>query len=142
MYSKIIVTLDGSAYAERALPHAEALAKGLGVKLVLLQVVPYPAVQDQAVEGDWAKEDRDYMSGLAEGLKSRGVDTEIEVLWGPVAQKIVEYADADEQALLVMGSHGRTGLARLAFGSVTEAVLREVKTTPVLVCRCLPRDSK
>jgi len=142
MYSKIIVTLDGSVYAERALPHAEALAKGLSVKLVLLQVVPYPTVQDQAVEGDWAKEDRDYMGGLSEGLKSRGVDTEIEVLWGPVAQKIVEYADADEQALLVMGSHGRTGLARLAFGSVTEAVLHDVKTTPVLVCRCLSRDSK
>ena len=140
MYSKIIVTLDGSVYAERALPHAEALAKGLGVKLVLLQVVPYPQVQDEAIEDDWAKEDREYMGGLAEGLKSRGVDTEIEVLWGPVAQKIVEYADADEQALLVMGSHGRTGLARLAFGSVTEAVLHDAKTTPVLVCRCLEHD--
>jgi len=142
MYSKIIVTLDGSAYAERALPHAEALAKGLGLKLVLLQVVPYPEVQDEAIEDDRAKEDREYMGGLSEGLKSRGVDAKIEVLWGPVAQKIVEYADADEKALLVMGSHGRTGLARLAVGIVTEAVLRDVKTTPVLVCRCLSHDSK
>jgi len=142
VYSKIIVTLDGSGHAERALPHGEALAKGLGVKLVLLQVVPYPEVKDEAVEEDYAKEDREYMSGLAEGLKSHGVDTEIEVLWGDVAEKIVEYAEADEQALLVMSSHGRTGLARLAFGSVTGAVLHDAKTTPVLVCRCLSHDCK
>ena len=142
MYSKIIVTLDGSGHAERALPHAEALAKGLGIKLVLLQVVPYPQVKDEAVEEDWAQEDREYMGGLSEGLKSRGIDTEIEVLWGDVAEKIVEYAEADDQALLVMSTHGRTGLARLAFGSVTQAVLHDAQTTPVLICRCLTHDCK
>lgn len=142
MYSKIIVTLDGSVHAERALPHAEALAKGLGVKLVLLQVVPYPEVKDQAVEEDYAKEDREYMNGLAIGLESRAVDTEIEVLWGDVAEKIIEYAETDEQALLVMSTHGRTGLARLAFGSVTQAVLHDAKTTPVLVSRCMHPGSE
>ena len=138
MYNKIIVTLDGSEYAELALPHAEALAKGLGTKLVLLQVVPYPEVKDEAEEDEMAELDREYMGGISEGLKSRGVDTEIEVLWGPVAQKIVEYADADE-SLLVMSSHGRTGLARVAFGSVTEAILHEAKT-PVLVIRCMDHE--
>ena len=136
MYSKIVVTLDGSSQAECALAHAQALAKGLGVKLVLLQIVPYPEVRDEAVESDWAAEARRYMNEFAEAIRSEGVETETEVLWGEVAEKIVEYVEADKHALLVMSTHGRTGLARLAFGSVTERVLKEAKTTPVLMVRC------
>jgi nucleotide-binding universal stress UspA family protein len=135
MYSKIVVTLDGSAYAECALSHAEVLAKGLGVELVLLQVVPYPEVRDEAIEADWQSSIRTYMNDLAVGLKAQGIKVRIEVLWGDVAEKIVEYVEADEQALLVMSTHGRTGLAKLAFGSVSERVLKDAKTTPVLICR-------
>ncbi len=137
MYSKIVVTLDGSAHAECALSHAEALAKSLGVELVLLQVVPYPEVRDEAVELEWQEAARKYMDDIAAGLKSLGVESRVEVLWGDVAEKIVEYVEEDKNALLVMSTHGRTGLAKLAFGSVTERVLREAKTTPVLVCRCM-----
>lgn len=137
MYSKIIVTLDGSPNAECALSHAMVLAKGLGVKIALLQVVPYPEVRDEAIEGDWVDAARKYMNGLAESVRAEGIETQIEVLWGAVVDKIVEYAEADKMALLVMSTHGRTGLAKLAFGSVTEQVLREAGTTPVLVCRCL-----
>jgi len=136
MYSKIIVTLDGSSHAECALAHAQALAKGLGVKLVLLQVVPYPEVRDEAVESDWAAQARRYMEQYAEAARSDGVEVEVEVLWGDVVEKIIEYAKNDTWALLVMSTHGRTGLARLAFGSVTERVLKEAKATPVLVVRC------
>ncbi len=137
MYSKIVVTLDGSAHAECALSHAEVLAKSLGVELVLLQVVPYPEVRDEAIEADWQAAARKYMNEIAAGLKGLGIKTSVEVLWGNVAEKITEYVEADKQALLVMSTHGRTGLAKLAFGSVTESVLREATTTPVLICRCL-----
>ncbi len=137
MYSKIVVTLDGSAHAECALSHAEILARNLGVELVLLQVVPYPEVRDEAVELEWQEAARKYMDDIAAGLKSLGVESRVEVLWGDVAEKIVEYVEEDKNALLVMSTHGRTGLAKLAFGSVTERVLREAKTTPVLVCRCM-----
>jgi nucleotide-binding universal stress UspA family protein len=137
MYSKIILTLDGSAHAECALPHAQALAQGLGVKLVLLQIIPYPEVRDAGVEGDWADQGRKYMDGLVVDLKQSGVkDVEEVILWGEVPQQIMEYTQANEDALLVMSTHGRTGLARLAFGSVTDAVLRGASSTPVLVCRC------
>ena len=113
------------------------LARGLGVKLVLLQIIPYPEVRDAGVESDWADQGRKYMDGLATALKQSGVtDVEEVVLWGEVPQQIMEYAQADGDALLVMSTHGRTGLARIAFGSVTEAVLREASSTPVLVCRC------
>jgi nucleotide-binding universal stress UspA family protein len=137
MYSKIILPLDGSTHAECALPHAEALAKGLGVKLVLVQVIPYPEVRDAGVESDWATRDRQYMDGILADLKKSGLeDIQVEVLWGEVHKEIVNYAQADEDALIVMSTHGRTGLAKLAFGSVTEAVLREVTAVPVMVCHC------
>ena len=102
-----------------------------------LQVVPYPEVRDEAIEADWQEAARKYMNEIAAGLKGLGVKASVEVLWGNVAEKIVEYVEADKQALLVMSTHGRTGLAKLAFGSVTERVLREAQTTPVLICRCL-----
>jgi nucleotide-binding universal stress UspA family protein len=137
MYSKIILPLDGSAHAECALPHAAALAKGLGVKLILLQVIPYPEVRDAGVEAEWATRDRQYMDGIAVDLKKSGVkDVQVEVLWGEVQKEIVDYAQADEDALIVMSTHGRTGLAKLAFGSVTEAVLRQATAVPVTVCHC------
>jgi nucleotide-binding universal stress UspA family protein len=137
MYSKIILPLDGSAHAECALPHAEALAKGLSVKLVLLQVIPYPEVRDAGVEADWAAQGRQYMDGIAADLKTSGLnDVQVEVLWGEVYKEIIDYAQADENALIVMSTHGRTGLAKLTFGSVTEAVLREATAVPVMVCHC------
>ena len=137
MYSKIIVPLDNSALAECALPHGEALARGLGIKLVLLQVVPYPEVRDAAVEADWASKTRDYLDDLAEDLKTSGVpEVEVEILWGEIPRTIVEYAQADEKALVVMSTHGRTGLSKLAYGSVTESVLHEATNIPVLIVRC------
>jgi nucleotide-binding universal stress UspA family protein len=137
MYNKVVVTLDGSELAERTLPHAEAIARGLGVELVLLHVVPFPAVHDAGVEGELEEIDRMYLEGLAQDLKTRGVDTEVEVLWGEVAPEIVDYVREHKGALLVMATHGRTGLSRLAYGSVTESVLHEARTTPVLVVRSL-----
>ena len=136
MYSKIILPLDGSGHAECALPHAEFLAQKTGVKLVLLQVIPYPEVRDAGIEVDWADDARSYLEDIATDLRSQGVKVEIEVLWGEVSEKIVEYAQADEDALIVMSTHGRTGLAKLAYGSVAEAVLHQANAVPVLICRC------
>jgi nucleotide-binding universal stress UspA family protein len=135
MYKKVIVTLDGSELAEKALPHAEAIARGLGVKLVLLHVVPYPLIEEVGVEGDLQKRDRRYLEGLAQNLRSRGLETEVKILWADVPTKIIEYAEEDQTALVVMSTHGRTGLTKLAHGSVTASVLHEARTTPVLIVR-------
>ena len=140
MYDKIVVTLDGSAYSECALPPAEALAHSLGVKIVLLHVVPYPDVQDGGVEFDYGARAREYLSSVAQRIRDAGpevLEVEIEVPWGDVVGTIVDYVEADEQTLLVMASHGRKGLTRLAFGSVAEGVLHKARSTPTLVCRCL-----
>lgn len=141
MYSKIIVPLDGSALAECALSHAEGLARGLNVKLVLLEIVPYPEVRDAAVESDWAIDANSYLADVAEDLQKNGVkEVEVVVQWGEVPEAIIAYAQSDPNALVVMSTHGRTGLARLAFGSVTESVLRSAVSVPVLVTRCFPES--
>jgi nucleotide-binding universal stress UspA family protein len=135
MYKKLIVTLDGSELAEKALPHAEAIARALGVGIVLLHIVPYPLVEHTGVEGDLEARDRKYLEGLAQDLRSGGLETEVKILRANVPNKIVEYAEENGGALLVMATHGRAGLTKLVCGSVTESVLREGKTTPVLVVR-------
>jgi nucleotide-binding universal stress UspA family protein len=139
MYDKVIVTLDGSELAEKALPHAEAIARALGVKLVLLHVVPYPLVDDAGVESELEKIDKKYLESLAQDLRAAGLPTDTNVLWANVPNKIVEYVEENCGALLVMATHGRTGLTKLVCGSVTEGVLREGKTTPVLVVRSVAR---
>ena len=136
MYSRIVFTLDGSKYSRCALPHAEAMARAFGVKLVLLQVIPFPGVVDAGVEVDYRMAAQQDMELIAQDLRAQGVDVEIQVLWGDVVERIVEFVEADPATLLVMSTHGRTGLTKLAFGSVTESVLREARSTPSLVCRC------
>jgi len=137
MYNRIVLTLDGSTYSRCALPHAAAMARAFSVKLVLLQVIPYPDVLDASVEADYRAAARRYMNEIAQEVRAQGLDVEIEVLWGEVVPKIVEFVEADPETLLVMSSHGRSGLTKLAFGSVAESVLREARSTASLVCRCL-----
>jgi nucleotide-binding universal stress UspA family protein len=128
--------LDASKRAEQALPHAEAIARALGIGLELVHVVPFPEVRFEDVETDAEKEARQYLEGLAQDVKDRGVETRVRVLDGDeVSTAIIDYVEKNEGALVLMGTHGRTGLSKLAYGSVTERVLHEAKHTPVLVIR-------
>ena len=61
---------------------------------------------------------------------------EIHIPWGEVVRQIVEFIQADPNTLLVMSTHGRTGLSKLTMGSVTESVLRKANRTTMLLCRC------
>lgn len=136
MYSKIIVPLDGSGFGECALPAAEALARSLGIRVLLLQVIPYPQVTDASFVGGREKEALEYLRRISRELGERGVEADVEVPWGDVVDSIVKYAEAERAPLLVMASHGRTGVTKLAFGSVAEAVLRRARSISTLICRC------
>jgi nucleotide-binding universal stress UspA family protein len=136
MFKRIVVTLDGSTYSECALDSAEALARSLGIKLVLLHVIPYPKVYDGGVESDYERRLRKYLGEKAQTLRNTGLEVEFDIPWGEVVPVIVDYVASDDKTLLVMASHGRTGLTRLAFGSVAEGVLKRARSTPTLVCRC------
>jgi len=151
----IMVPLDGSELAETALPHAEALAKQRGLKNVevtLLRVCepiliseisfhlaptihPTPLTFEEYVRGEVErvrKRCTKYLNGIAEKLKAKGIRVRIEVLSGNPADEIIRYVTENTFQLIVMASHGRSGLSHLAFGSVAEKVLLSVKI-PVLI---------
>jgi nucleotide-binding universal stress UspA family protein len=143
MYKTILMPTDGSPCSLQALEHGLGLAKALGAKVHFLYVLENPA---QAI---WiAPESVPYGLELLEDLRKageeavakalamaqeKGVEATGEVKEGVPIPTIVEAAKGFD--LLVMGTHGRTGLDKLLLGSVTEGVLHRV-SVPVLVMRC------
>jgi nucleotide-binding universal stress UspA family protein len=140
MYSRILVPLDGSATAELALPHAIALAKLSGAKLVLLRVIePFPpvrsmspadlrAVKSQAIE--WAEE---YFERLAGPLHDQEIDAETIIMEGRAGVQIAQFAEENEIDLILLSSRGRTGITRWLMGSVADRVIRGASIPVLLV---------
>ncbi len=121
MAYKILVTLDGSLLSERALQPAVDLARLRNGELQLLRI---PVEQETGCQ--------EYLQRLADEIRDQGVTVSVEVAEGRPAQVVAERADQVD--LLVMGSHGRTGVDRFILGSVTEQVIRSTRT-PVMVVR-------
>ena len=147
-YERIVVPLDGSELAEEALAHAEPLAQAIGAPLHLVRVIDTPslahvgtiglgveqaalsaALQRIAAEQAAATE---YLAGIREHMVQRGLGTTTAVVTGEVVAELL--GAIRPRDLLVMTTHGRTGLARWFFGSVAEAVIRR-SPVPVLVVR-------
>lgn len=142
--ARIVVPLDGSAEAEGILPTAERLAAALRGELVLVQAI---APTDTALTPDGMAvalfhEDtterlafaRDYLDHLAGRLGAKECPVSREARVGVPAATIDAIAREHGAALIVMATHGRTGVDRLLLGSVAEAVVRE-GSTPVLLVR-------
>jgi len=141
MYKKILAPLDGSELAERALEHIKIVTEGCRApKVVLLQVIPWPAhpahtLSDELIrsEGEKAETDaRDYLARVAGSLKADGIAVEIDIAHGGAAEAILDYAKKNKVDLIVMSTHGRSGVSRWFFGSVAERVLRH-SAIPVLI---------
>ncbi|MBI1734713.1 MAG: universal stress protein [Candidatus Rokubacteria bacterium] len=136
---KILVPLDGSALAEAALSKAVVLAKeadGAGIVLVRATEASTLAGRDP-IEAQVAvvKEAEEYLEGVAARVRAEGVkDVTASVWYGPPAPAIVEAADMTRADLVVMSTHGRSGLGRLLLGSVAESVLRATHI-PILLLR-------
>ncbi len=129
MYKKILVPLDGSAFSERALPLAETLAHALDARLILLRVV-----SGAASSGVDPTEAQAYLTALETGVFRRGVACEIATPYGDAADGILMEAALQSADLIVMCTHGRSGLGRWIYGSVAEQVVNH-STTPVLLVR-------
>jgi nucleotide-binding universal stress UspA family protein len=91
---------------ETAPSRVETIAKGLGVKLVLLHAASCLPAQDAAGQSHPEEIDKEYLEGLAEQLKNRGVEAQVEVLCHHVPNEIIEHCEKDKEALLVMFTHG------------------------------------
>ena len=141
MYKKILVPLDGSALAERAVQHAAEIARGTGAELILLEVVQLPlskvpeagpAEEVKSIE-EAAAGAKAYLDAIASRAIKEGIKTRIAILEGAVAGAILGFAHDEDVDILVMSTHGRTGLPKAFLGSVAEEVMLTTKRPVMLV---------
>ena len=135
---KILVPLDGSALAETVLPRVVELADVSGGTVELLCAVEsptLPGVDPTEAQIKVVREGETYVGQVAGRLRASGLKNVATSVWyGPPAYAIVEAARLRKVDLIVMATHGRSGLGRLIMGSVAESVLRGT-TTPILLLR-------
>jgi universal stress protein A len=139
---RFLVPVDFSEDANRAVEYAIDLASKLGARVTLLHVmqllplgsgdmgvtVPYTYIQDLK------EEITSRMQASLERITAAGLEGEIAVVYGVPFQEILDTAKNQQVALIIMGTHGRTGLQHALMGSVAEKVVR-LAPCPVLVVR-------
>ncbi len=144
MFKHILVPIDGSATAQLAVDKAIALARAFGSQVTAIYVIdPYPFT---GVGTDFAYGQAEYLSAATaeantavkaakKALQAAGLSVQTSVIEAhTVWRGIVESAVSMQTDLIVIGSHGRSGLEKLVLGSVTQAVLSHTHL-PVLVVR-------
>jgi nucleotide-binding universal stress UspA family protein len=154
MYQKVMVPLDGSELAECVLPHLESLAKAGQVQNVALVRVAESFdtqswggtrayLSDEDVKQfDVRHQDaaQKYLNELLGRLKLEGASVEKVVLSGRAAEQLAEYANKNNVDLVIISTHGRSGVSRWVWGSIADRLLHSVNA-PVLMVRppgCLP----
>jgi nucleotide-binding universal stress UspA family protein len=143
---RLVVPLDGSELAEKALPRAVELARKMNLEVVLLRayLMPGVAYPTGSYAPDWKtfdQEKRDIASEYLEAkitqLRSEGLErVSFAVREGGAAETIIDVAQEHPQSLIVMSSHGAGGAGRWVFGSITERIICH-SDTAVLVVRGL-----
>jgi nucleotide-binding universal stress UspA family protein len=142
MYKKILVPLDGSELAKKALDEAERLAKCFDAEIILFEVIPFmpiygsPELVTPLIVDEKQKESaQKYLTHLAEELKKRDIEVTTRVRTGQqVALEIIEFAKESGADLIVMCTHGRSGISRWLLGSVALKVLAHAGA-PILLIR-------
>jgi nucleotide-binding universal stress UspA family protein len=143
----MLITLDGSPLAERVLPPALAVAEKLGCHVTLLRVEQPPDYsptfvhQLESVEAglgeqylmDIAAQPGEYLEQLISRFRPRNLSIQGVVTHGPVAQSILEFVEYHDVDLIAMSTHGRSGLQRWVYGSITEKVLRNAPCAMLVV---------
>lgn len=127
IYTKLLVPLDGSPLAEQALAPAVKLAEALSARLRLLRVATPPPLTDVTILPDTltflTTQAAAYLEGVARQQASSAVALEIATATGPPVGAIALAAAEAEADLIIMSSHGRSGVGRWVYGSVAEGVM-------------------
>jgi nucleotide-binding universal stress UspA family protein len=146
MFHKILVPLDGSTLAERALPTALALARSGHGAVILLRCLPFLPLDTAQItsEYDWLWQDEaaelpvaaaeTYLRAVQDAHQQPDIQLTTRLVAGDAAGAIVDTAAAEAVDLIVISSHGYTGLSRWLLGSVAEKTLRSAPC-PALVIR-------
>ena len=142
MYKKILVPLDGSELAKKALNEAVKLANCFGAEMILFQVVPFmpiygsPELVTPLIVDEKQKEAAEKsLADLVEELKGKGLKVTATVKTGQqVAVEIIDFAKESGADLIVMCTHGRSGITRWMLGSVALKLLTRGEK-PILLIR-------
>src|SRR5579859_7332782 len=142
MFNTVVVPLDGSELAERALPYAVRFAAERGGRLVLVRAALGPPPSGL----DWERqqlaamaEANAYLASVAEKVATR-VPVRTAPVYGHPADEILAVVRQFDADRIVMATHGRTGLAHLLYGSVAEAVLAK-SPVPVFLAHARAGDA-
>lgn len=144
MFDSILVPLDGSLLAECVLPHAVAVARAFDAKITLMRVLDKRQGAESAQLFDllnWqiAKTDAKlYLEKISARLKESGAQTQEVVLEGLVAESITEFAQSHKMKLIVLSSHGHTGLSQWGISSTTQKIIFSASSSVILVRAHLP----
>ena len=147
---KILLPTDFSGCANYALPYAAAIARATHAQIVCVHVVEpvvpavgYTGLAEPMPIADISEQLEDsaerQLPKLAECEECAGLNVEEVIVHGDAAAEIVRVAAEQEVDLIVISSHGRTGLGRMIFGSTAESVVRHA-TCPVLVVKPPPEE--
>jgi nucleotide-binding universal stress UspA family protein len=154
MYERILVPLDGTKLAEQAIPYARGMAEKFKSRLTLLRAITtsQEAFREVAAEPIGvtapemtvgvarnlyeaeAEDARSYLRRIAETFDGSGIEVETEMVEGDPEWVIEHQAKELNASLIVMASHGRSGLARLLHGSVSDEVVRG-SSVPIMLVR-------
>ena len=148
-YKRILVPLDGSQLAKGALPHAAMLERLCDAEMTLLIVVPpinsviETTTERYSIDEQWETRKSQalrYLASIRERPEYSGLKIQTEVDTGPVAETILNYAESHAVDLIVITTHGRSGIQRWVWGSIAEKVLHAARTTVMLVRSGAPDD--
>jgi len=137
MYDKILVPLDGSALAEVSLPYAEEIAARLGSQITLIYLSRSEKDPSYHMHKMYLDKILDSTTNeINKLLKKPSEKTKIEsaVLVGHAAEEIVKYADKEDMGLIVIATHGRSGIKQWAMGSVATRIITATRR-PIMLIR-------
>jgi len=152
--TRLLVPLDGSELAESVLPHVETLAKQRStepINVTLLRVCEPPTTPSYYAPelsevplnwGDYMEQEvvrckqvsTEYLARIEKQFKDIGINVQSEVLVGKASDVIVDYTNKNPFSLIVMATHGRSGLSRLVYGSTTANIINGV-SCPIFLVR-------
>jgi len=141
-FQHMLVPLDGSNISESALHFTESIALKLGASISLLHIVhsfnslgfDIPGYDLKIMNRKMNDAGKRYLKNISERLHKKGIESTSKVMAGNAASAIIEYTKEKKVDLIIMSTHGRSGIARWILGSVAEKVLRE-STLPLWLVR-------